>query len=101
VLLLPWICPGTLRDDMTFSGSDAEAGVDTQEEDRGGLVTPSDGRLSKIGPPTVLNGEDADQGGDPACWAHLICEECGAFRDGSPHRDNCSRGDDRGALLGL
>jgi tellurite resistance-related uncharacterized protein len=27
-----------------------------------------------------------DQGGDPACWARLLCPECGAIRDGGPHR---------------
>jgi hypothetical protein len=23
--------------------------------------------------------EDSDQGGDAACWAHLVCPECGAM----------------------
>jgi len=31
-----------------------------------------------------------DQGGDPACWAGLVCPECGAMLDGSPHRPGCS-----------
>ena len=29
-------------------------------------------------------------GGDPACWAHLVCEECGSVLDGSVHRETCS-----------
>lgn len=34
-------------------------------------------------------GED-EAGGDPVCWAHLVCEECGAITtDG--HRAGCSR----------
>lgn len=32
---------------------------------------------------------DPDEGGDPACWAHEICEECGrAASDG--HFETCS-----------
>lgn len=22
-----------------------------------------------------------DTGGDPVCWLHLVCDECGAFLD--------------------
>ena len=33
-----------------------------------------------------------DEGGDPACWAGLICPECGSVVDGSPHRSGCPRG---------
>ncbi|MGH3279372.1 MAG: hypothetical protein ACRDNW_09560 [Trebonia sp.] len=35
--------------------------------------------------------EDAEEGGDPVCWAHLVCEECGAVTT-EGHRDWCSRG---------
>ena len=31
----------------------------------------------------------ADQGGDPACWAGLLCPECGAVLDGGGHRQGC------------
>jgi hypothetical protein len=31
--------------------------------------------------------QDAD-GGDPACWAHLICPECGAVET-ERHRRGC------------
>ncbi|MDA8316804.1 MAG: hypothetical protein M0010_16775 [Actinomycetota bacterium] len=36
--------------------------------------------------------EEAERGGgDPACWAHLVCPECGAIEtDG--HREWCSFG---------
>ncbi|HWE54031.1 MAG TPA: hypothetical protein VG435_00890 [Acidimicrobiales bacterium] len=30
-----------------------------------------------------------DEGGDPACWAGLICPDCGIVLDGSPHRAGC------------
>jgi hypothetical protein len=26
--------------------------------------------------------EDTEIGGDPACWAHLVCPECGRFAEG-------------------
>lgn len=31
-----------------------------------------------------------DEGGDPACWAGLLCSECGAVLDGTPHRQGCA-----------
>ena len=33
--------------------------------------------------------EPTEQGGDPACWAGLICPECGAMLDGGEHRGGC------------
>ena len=33
--------------------------------------------------------EPAEQGGDPACWAGLVCPECGAMLDGGAHRAGC------------
>jgi tellurite resistance-related uncharacterized protein len=35
------------------------------------------------------DGDTSEQGGDPACWAGLLCAECGAVLDGSPHRADC------------
>jgi hypothetical protein len=50
-------------------------------------------RASEIRMVGPLAGEDADDdalGGDPVCWAHLVCDECGAITtDG--HRAGCSR----------
>jgi hypothetical protein len=40
-----------------------------------------------------LAAEDTDgdtEGGDPVCWAHLVCEECGAITT-EGHRAGCSR----------
>ena len=34
--------------------------------------------------------EPADEGGDPACWAGLVCPECGAILDGGRHRAGCT-----------
>jgi hypothetical protein len=31
-----------------------------------------------------------DTGGDAACWANLVCDECGAVR-GDEHRAGCSQ----------
>jgi rubrerythrin len=32
--------------------------------------------------------EPMETGGDPACWAHLLCPECGAFLEG-PREEHC------------
>ncbi len=35
-----------------------------------------------------VQGTEQASGGDPACWAHLVCLECGAVEtDG--HREGC------------
>ncbi|MGH9086984.1 MAG: DUF3565 domain-containing protein [Acidimicrobiales bacterium] len=34
----------------------------------------------------------AEEGGDPACWAGLLCPECGAVTDGGYHRPGCPAG---------
>lgn len=31
----------------------------------------------------VVDREPQDEGGDAACWAHLVCPECGAVTEGS------------------
>lgn len=35
----------------------------------------------------------ADQGGDPACWAHLICDGCGRVLEPGEEHD-CPEADD-------
>jgi hypothetical protein len=37
----------------------------------------------------VTNDEPPDEGGDPVCWAHLVCAECGAMESGG-HREGCA-----------
>jgi tellurite methyltransferase len=37
------------------------------------------------------HGRDFESAGDTACWAHLLCEECGAVLDGGPHAMECNR----------
>jgi len=37
----------------------------------------------------ISSGPEDEEGGDPVCWAHLVCAECGAvITEG--HRDWCS-----------
>lgn len=36
--------------------------------------------------------EPGDEGGDPACWAGLVCPDCGAVANGGPHRAGCPAG---------
>ncbi len=40
--------------------------------------------------------EDAE-GGDPVCWAHLVCPECGAM-ESEGHLAGCSVGPAAGQL---
>ena len=50
-------------------------------------------RVIPLGPARLeleLWGPAPDEGGDPACWAGLLCPACGAVMDGGPHRPDCS-----------
>lgn len=42
---------------------------------------PTDGEAGGGCRHTTIQPEP-DQGGDPACWAHLLCPECGTVLDG-------------------
>jgi tellurite resistance-related uncharacterized protein len=37
-------------------------------------------------------GRPLEEGGDPACWAGLLCPECGAVENQGWHRPGCSLG---------
>ncbi len=52
---------------------------------------PPEGEIKMVAP---LAGDDAGddaEGGDPVCWAHLVCDECGAITT-EGHREGCSAG---------
>jgi hypothetical protein len=40
--------------------------------------------------PLADESADEDEGGDAVCWAHLVCDECGAITT-EGHRDGCSQ----------
>jgi hypothetical protein len=50
-------------------------------------VLEPEGREERIGTP--LECRLCDQGGEAACFAHLVCPECGVVLDGGPHRPGC------------
>ena len=39
---------------------------------------------------TPLAEDEDSAGGDPVCWAHLVCDECGAITT-EGHREGCSQ----------
>jgi hypothetical protein len=50
----------------------------------------SDAEITMVGPLAGDDAGDDTEGGDPVCWAHLVCEECGAVTT-EGHRAGCSR----------
>ncbi len=57
-------------------------------------VLEAAGRAGRIGTPLACHlcgdaGDAGDVGGDPACWAGLLCPSCGAVLDGTGHREGC------------
>ena len=53
------------------------------------VAAPADGDLRDDVP---VVGASEVGGGDPACWAGLVCFECGAIIDGGYHRTGCQEG---------
>lgn len=49
---------------------------------------PSGADLPAAGPdlpgPDLPGGESSGSGGDPVCWAHLVCPECGRIDGHAP-----------------
>jgi hypothetical protein len=39
---------------------------------------------------TTADGSDDSDSGDAACWAHLLCPDCGVVLDGSAHTRTCA-----------
>jgi Protein of unknown function (DUF3565) len=59
-------------------------------ESRPWILAP-EGRRRRIGTPLEcrLCDQDAAEGGEAACFANMLCPECGAVLDGGAHRDGC------------
>jgi hypothetical protein len=55
-----------------------------EEGRRGRLGTPLECGLCAQAVPAP------EAGGESACLAHVLCPECGAVLDGSPHRAGCT-----------
>ena len=71
----------------------SKAELSKAEMSIGGL--PPDAREDAIRKPRLGKGldsalKDTDRGGETACYAHLVCPECGAVLDGGAHASGCS-----------
>jgi hypothetical protein len=61
-------------------------------------VVDADARRERLGMPIECGlcaqgvPPPAEAGGEAACFAHLVCPECGVVLDGSPHRQGCASG---------
>jgi len=51
-------------------------------------VVDEEGRRGRLGTPLECR-LCADEGGEAACFAQVVCPECGVVLDGSPHRLGC------------
>ena len=52
----------------------------------------NDGDVPQVAPVSVgseVVSDDGFDGGDDACWAHLLCPDCGVVLDGSEHDLTC------------
>jgi Protein of unknown function (DUF3565) len=62
-------------------------------------VLDADGRRERLGKSLdcglcdqalAASPEPPESGGEAACFAHLVCPDCGVVLDGSPHRPHCA-----------
>lgn len=42
-------------------------------------------------PPVAADRREEREGGDPACWMHVVCEHCGLMPDEDPPPQRCPR----------
>jgi hypothetical protein len=47
-------------------------------------------REARLGKGLETSLYDTERGGETACYAHLVCPECGAVLDGGAHASGCS-----------
>lgn len=53
-------------------------------------VVEEQGRQERLGTPIDCGLCAREAGGEAACYAHLVCPDCGAVLDGGPHRPGCA-----------
>ena len=73
-----------------MTGDDVEGDAVTMDQPPRDREDAADAALPVAGLRMVVPDEEDDApGGDPVCWAHLLCPECGAVTT-EGHRADCS-----------
>ena len=80
--------PAAPRRSPPARGDDPGGTVMTSEQPSRHDDVPGRDRLAAASGHTQ---DDEPAGGEPACWAHLVCPECGAMASGE-HREGCGSG---------
>lgn len=52
-------------------------------------VLTAEGREQRLGTSLECRLCDEDGGGEAACFANLVCPDCGVVLDGTPHHPGC------------
>jgi hypothetical protein len=77
-------------------GRNPRTALSRVERPIGGWSAPEDAtREARLGKGLESPLCDPDRGGETACYAHLVCPECGAMLDGSAHAFGCKGSNDR------
>ena len=53
-------------------------------------VLDAEGRRDRLGEPLDCGLCDQAAGGEPACFAEMLCPDCGVVLDGGPHPPDCA-----------
>lgn len=85
---------GSVRFRVEFLVLSAPGRLGASGDDSGGRAPGEEAAATPTPRPAAVPAPQraADEGGEAACWLHLVCPGCGATLDGGPHRPGCASG---------